>query len=414
MENLSIPWHLLAFAIISILATALLLFFAFVDAEAYNLIKGLRTRYLRLLMHLANGFYPSDVEKLRDSMSKTLEEISQYIEKTQTDSARTKLQNTYLKEKIEELESARKALIEELSGGTTDFVSLEFEVYQKMSQTIEFLLGERMRLLGLVDAAVSFGGGQGANIDREKLLNVNRNLEEKLQNFQQESNEKIRILQREASDARQSKISLQGMVDTLTSQIGSKDRKITNLKQKLQRSSIDQKKLSTFESAVRSLESDVRNLESTVASKTLEICTLESTNKSLGIEVDDWRAKLVELENKCEAEQSSKKYLKTDCQIFNLAHIENIFELLSVEKRYFYSEVSGILDEVESCWDRIRIFCQLYCFPEAEERLVDYIFGYCETQYYSFRESNSRTYDFPEDHEELEDLLDYFEYNCFR
>ncbi|MBD2112548.1 MULTISPECIES: coiled-coil domain-containing protein [Cyanophyceae] len=411
MENSSTSWHLSVWFFLGILALGLflipLIFTAIEDA-----IKGLRTRYLRLTIHLANSLYPSDVEKFRNSVSTTLEEISQYVEKTQVDSAKTKLQNTYLKEKIEDLEKARKALIEELSGGTTDYINLEFEIYQSMSQTIEFLFIERMRLLRLVDAAVSFSGGQGIGVDGEDLLKANRDLDEELQAFQQESSEKIRILQRENSDVRQSKTLLQGMVDTLTIQIDSKDVKITNLKQQLQRSTIDQKKIFTLEFTVKSLETKVRDLEFTVASKILEIGTLESTNESLGLKVDDWKAKFTELENKCEVEKTSKKYLKTDCQIFESTHIGYIYELLSVEKRHFYSEVSDLLDEVIFCWERIREFCELYCFPEAERRLIDYIFGYCETQYYNFRDSDSRVYDFPEDHQELKDLLDYFEYNC--
>jgi hypothetical protein len=407
MENSSASWHLSAWLFATILALGLFLIFIVKDA-----IKGLRTRYLRLTIHLANSLYPSDVEKFRNSISTTLEEISQYVEKTQVDSVKTKLQNTYLKEKIEDLEKARKALIEELSGGTADYMNLELEAYQGISQTIEILFIERMSLLRLVDTAVSFGGGQEIGVDGEDLLKANRDLEEKLQALQQESSEKIKVLQRENSHAWQSKKSLQGMVETLTVQIDSKDRKITSLKQQLQQSSIDKNKSSTLGSAIKSLESKVRDFESKMDSKILEIGALKSKNESLGLEVDNWKSKFIELEDKREVEKASRKHFKTGDQSFEPVYPEFVYGILLVEERHFCPEIVDLLGEVAFCWERIYEFCQLYCFPEARKQLIDYIFGYCESQYYSFRDFDSNVYDFPEDHQELKDLLDYFEYSC--
>jgi len=133
-----------------------------------QLIKAAKRKFRRFIINLAKRLEPEGINNTRSKIGSNLADIRKNIQSSETDAVRQKLENTYLKDKVKELETAKAALLEELSG--SDYTSFEFDLWQQVIETIDFLVNERMRLLGLVDAAVSFSGDSNNSPNLEKLV----------------------------------------------------------------------------------------------------------------------------------------------------------------------------------------------------------------------------------------------------
>lgn len=160
---------------------------------AIEFAKKIQTLALRLTIHLLSSLQPSTVKALTVEMSSALEEIGQHIEQTEIEASRVKLQNSYLKDKIQDLEKARDALIEEL-GGAPDYTTIEFAVWQQAIKIIDYLVAERMRLIGLLDEVVSAGGSSTDSINAEMLLSEIVFLKNKTNELKESNKKEIKQL----------------------------------------------------------------------------------------------------------------------------------------------------------------------------------------------------------------------------
>ena len=161
--------------------------------------------YFKIFINLVHKFEPNSLDHTRSIISKKLDDICKYVESAEVEVVRVNLENSYLHDTIDELKKARSALIEELSGGS-DLLNIEFEVWQSTIQTLDFLINERIRLLALVDTAVTFSGSEEGSIKLENLLKENIRLKQQIDNNQNSKTEEIiafREVIRSLEDAKQ-------------------------------------------------------------------------------------------------------------------------------------------------------------------------------------------------------------------
>jgi hypothetical protein len=179
---------------------------------AWNICKPIeatKRKFRRFIINLAKKLEPEVINDTRSKIGSNLADIKKNIQSGETEAVRQKLENTYLKDKVKELETAKAALIEELSG--SDYTSFEFDLWQQVIETIDVLISDRMRLLALIDTTVSFSRGANSSFDAESLvkkINELSSKEESLQNCIKDltssnkelSSERERLLLKEAKD----------------------------------------------------------------------------------------------------------------------------------------------------------------------------------------------------------------------
>ena len=144
-----------------------------------------RSFRLKVLLHISNHLEPDAISAFRLAASKTFAEIGDFLEKSELELFRTRIDNVFLKDKIQEIERNQKALIQEL-GGPPDFLSIEFSVWAKLLHTLNFLQEERSSLLKELSIIDFYQ--QDSNLDLEKLIKNVYSLQEQNENLDKELN----------------------------------------------------------------------------------------------------------------------------------------------------------------------------------------------------------------------------------
>jgi regulator of replication initiation timing len=148
----------------------------------------LREVFITAVINLARKLEPQPIAETRSKLTTELEDIQKHLEKTKNDSFRIQCENTWLRDKVDDLEKARKALIEELGGASSDNTHVEFELWQQMTTVVNILVADRIWLLSLLDVAVSSGGAKAdeTTVNQENLLKQVYKLNESYKRAQQE------------------------------------------------------------------------------------------------------------------------------------------------------------------------------------------------------------------------------------
>jgi DNA repair exonuclease SbcCD ATPase subunit len=175
-------WYLGIFAIVAI---GLLTQFNRVVGAIKNKIAQFR---LRLLFFVSNRLEPDAIATFRQSVSRTFDELSDFLEKTELELLRSRMDNLSLKDKLQELERNREALLEEL-GGSPDFSSIEFSIWQQTIQVVDLLVSDRLALIQKIELINSYDGNfEALSKDLTDLRAKNQAAEQKISALLDEQN----------------------------------------------------------------------------------------------------------------------------------------------------------------------------------------------------------------------------------
>jgi FtsZ-binding cell division protein ZapB len=140
-----------------------------------------------IVLAIAHKLEPKPITETRSKIESGLDAMQKHLDKTKNDSFKIQYENSFLRDKVEELEKARKALIEEL-GGSTAGVEIEFELWQNLTVLIHFLVADRMRLLGIIASLIESENTISDSVGIEKLLRELTQLKEENISITQEFN----------------------------------------------------------------------------------------------------------------------------------------------------------------------------------------------------------------------------------
>ncbi|MBN8561778.1 MAG: hypothetical protein J0L70_14720 [Leptolyngbya sp. UWPOB_LEPTO1] len=144
---------------------------------------------LKMLFFISDRLEPDKITSFRRSIAKTFDELSDFLEKSELELLRSRLDNGFLKDKVQELERSREALLQEL-GGSPDFLSIEFSIWQETIQTVDLLVSDRLALLQRIEIINSYDGdSRKLSEDLFALHDKNHAAEQRISILLQEKNE---------------------------------------------------------------------------------------------------------------------------------------------------------------------------------------------------------------------------------
>lgn len=151
-------WYIGAFAI------AAIVFFTEAKTAIAAAKKTIANFRLRLLFFVSDQLEPDTIADFRRSIAKTLSELSDFLEKSELELLRSRMNNVFFKDKIQELEQNREALLQEL-GGSSDSLNIEFSILKQMFHTIDLLVNDRLALLQKIELFNSYDNNSGSLLE---------------------------------------------------------------------------------------------------------------------------------------------------------------------------------------------------------------------------------------------------------
>lgn len=307
------PFKVLAFSL-------LLLISLIFGAIVYFFIKEV---FVKIILDLAKKLEPKPITETRSKLTTDLEAIQNHIEKTKNDSFKLQCENSLLRDKVNDLEKVRKALIEEL-GGSSNSTSVEFELWQQLITVLDILVHDRVRLLRLLDTAVSCRDQTNISVDVDKLLQEADQLRQRYQKSQEElvlATKTVEQLNKENRSLKARDYDYEQEVERLRSKAFEKSEEVHGLRQ-----------------TIKNLEDNVKKLRSETIAASKKLAKLEKERNELISQsgecerVANLYVELIREKEKYEHEVTEKSALISELQLL-LEQAENRIEIALEESK---------------------------------------------------------------------------------
>lgn len=217
-----------------IISFGLLIIFILVRKQLKSIEQRVKSIRLKILFLLINKVEPVELKKIQADLVRSIKEINEFLESCDKIVFEVRSENKSLKERIEELEKSRNALIQELSGSSDD-LSLEFEVLQRYGELVQLLLEERMRLLGIIYeelAAIDLN----APSKIEYFTNQNYSLRKQLDEAQKQNSQLMKQLKSDEKNLESERQKDKQEISRLTNRLLEKEKSFEQIQQELSRS----------------------------------------------------------------------------------------------------------------------------------------------------------------------------------
>lgn len=318
---------------------------------------------LRLLLSLCNRIEPSEVIKFRTALSKTFEELSNFVEKSELGILRSRIENVKLQNKIKELEKNRQALIAEL-GGSSDFLDIEYSLWNNLILVVNFLISDRLRLIQCIDEIKTYQlFSSETDFGTDQLLNDLIDLKEQvvqLEGQKQKLSDKNILLIKEQSNLRNS----------YEQTIQDRDEEILELTKILEILKPQADLLNYTKEQLENLEQDFERQNREYVEKTngikSENYNLLVSNKQLEAQVERLQTNLAKQQALQSDLQQEIKKLKdyqeiADFQILDPDDFDNWeMDELEVENSYLLHQISRFLKRTHCCTEIDYWICHDY------------------------------------------------------
>ncbi|MBN8564092.1 MAG: hypothetical protein J0L70_26505 [Leptolyngbya sp. UWPOB_LEPTO1] len=303
---------------------------------------------LRLLFFVSDQLEPDTIATFRRSIAKTFGELSNFLEKSELELLRSRMDNVFLKDKIQELEQNREALLQEL-GGSSDFLNIEFSIWQQMIQAVNLLVNDRLALLQKIELINSYDGNfEALSKDVEALQANNKAAEQRISALLDEqttlrtengrlsrlheysqtrikllrsAEEKVQMLERQVATLKQTESTLKQELDQSNRQItqlehqnvelGKQNARLKQQNDQLERSRHESElTVRALENAnqeyiqtIESLNKDIERVRSELAQQEAQIQQRDRTIESLNKDIERVRNELLQQESQIQQQE---------------------------------------------------------------------------------------------------------------
>lgn len=408
-----------------VLAIAAIVLFTQAHTAIATTKKTIANFRLRLLFFVSDQLEPDTIADFRRSIAKTFSELSDFLEKSELELLRSRMDNVFLKDKIQELEQNREALLQEL-GGSSDSLNIEFSIWQQMFQAVDLLVNDRLALLQkieLINQKIELinsydGNFEALSKDLETLQAKNKATEQKIsvlldeQTTLQTENERLSRLHEYSQTRIKLLRSAEEKVQMLERQVAALKKTESTLKQELDQSSrqITQLKHQNVELGQQNARLKQQNdqLERSRHESELTIRALENANQeyiqtieSLNKDIERVRSELSQQESQIRQRDRTIESLNKDIE-----HARS--ELLQQGSQIQQQELQLVPQELETNQENVSL--QILVQDHNADRIGELE---AEASYWRSQASRSKVREKawnPPDYASYSDYLSYVQY----